>query len=171
MRRKSLFAAFFPAYALRLTPRPCFRMFQAFDVSTSALVAQRARLDTIAGNVANANATRDASGAAVPFRRRWVQFTSRPLAGGGGGGNDAGAGPRQAPGVAFAVKTDDATPLRKVHAPGHPDAGPDGTLLLPNVDVTTEFVNAVEAARAYEANVAAVELSKQVAEQSLRILG
>ena len=138
-------------------------MFQAFDVSTSALVAQRARLDTIAGNVANANATRDESGRAEPFRRRWVQFRSRPLGG--------DVGPRSAPGVGFEVKTDDATPLRQVHAPGHPDAGPDGMLKLPNVDITTEFVNAVEAARAYEANVAAVELSKQVAEQSLRILG
>ena len=138
-------------------------MFQAFDVSTSALVAQRARLDTIAGNVANAHATRNAAGEAEPFRRRWVRFTS---ADGG-----AAAGPRRAPGVNFEVKTDEATPLRTVHSPGHPDADADGNVKLPNVDLTTEFVNAVEAARAYEANVAAVELSKQVAEQSLRILG
>lgn len=144
-------------------------MFQAFDVSTSALVAQRARLDTIAGNVANANSTRDESGRAVPFRRRFVQFSSTEL--GSAGAGPAGTGPRSAPGVQFEVKTDDTTPLRAVHAPGHPDAGPDGMLMLPNVDLTTEFVNAVEAARAYEANVTAVELSKQVAEQSLRILG
>jgi len=144
-------------------------MFQAFDVSTSALVAQRARLDTIAGNVANANSTRDESGRAVPFRRRFVQFAATEL--GATGGQAVGLGSRSAPGVRFEVKTDETTPLRSVHAPGHPDAGPDGTLMLPNVDLTTEFVNAVEAARAYEANVTAVELSKQVAEQSLRILG
>ena len=138
-------------------------MFQAFDVSTSALVAQRARLDVIAGNVANAHATRAADGTGEPFRRRWVRFEAAA------GGNPGG--PRTAPGVSFAVETDEATPFRKVHAPGHPDAGADGMLTLPNVDVTTEFVNAVEAARAYEANVAAVEMSKQVAEQSLRILG
>ena len=135
-------------------------MFRAFDVSTSALVAQRARLDTIAGNVANAEATRDASGNAEPFRRRWVRFTAE----------NPGAGPRGVGGVRYEVKLDEATPLRTVHAPGHPDAGPDGTLKLPNVDLTTEFVNAVGAARAYEANVTAVELSKEVAEQSLRIL-
>ncbi|MEM9703130.1 MAG: flagellar basal body rod protein FlgC [Planctomycetota bacterium] len=142
-------------------------MFQAFDASTSALVAQRARLDTIAGNVANANSTRNESGEAEPFRRRFVQFTAADPA----IGDENVAGPNAVPGVAFEVKTDDATPLRAVHAPGHPDAGPDGMLMLPNVDLTTEFVNAVEAARAYEANVTAVELSKQVAEQSLRILG
>ncbi len=146
-------------------------MFQAFDVSTSALVAQRARLDTIAGNVANANSTRDESGRAVPFRRRFVQFAAAELGSAGGGQGVPGTGPRSAPGVQFEIKTDEATPLRAVHAPGHPDAGPDGMLMLPNVDITTEFVNAVGAARAYEANVTAVELSKQVAEQSLRILG
>ena len=144
-------------------------MFQAFDASTSALVAQRARLDTIAGNVANAHSTRDETGAAVPFRRRFVQFSTAEL--GSAGGGPAGSGPRSAPGVRFEVKTDEATPLRAVHAPGHADAGPDGMLMLPNVDLTAEFVNAVGAARAYEANVTAVELSKQVAEQSLRILG
>ncbi|NNJ26998.1 flagellar basal body rod protein FlgC [Alienimonas chondri] len=144
-------------------------MFQAFDVSTSALVAQRARLDTIAGNVANANSTRDESGRAEPFRRRFVQFAAAEM-GAAGTGSTSGA-PRTATGVQFEVKTDETTPLRAVHAPGHPDAGPDGMLMLPNVDLTSEFVNAVEAARAYEANVTAVELSKQVAEQSMRILG
>ena len=141
-------------------------MFHAFDVSTSALVAQRARLDAIAGNVANAHATRNAAGEAEPFRRRWVRFTAAHA-----GPNGAAGGPRAVPGVAFEVKVDEATPHRVVHQPGHPDADADGNVRLPNVDLTTEFVNAVEAARAYEANVAAVELSKQVAEQSLRILG
>ncbi|MFH5803828.1 flagellar basal body rod protein FlgC [Alienimonas sp. DA493] len=144
-------------------------MFQAFDVSTSALVAQRARLDVIAGNVANAHATRNDAGEPEPFRRRFVQFAAAEL----GSGDDVGAGTgaRAATGVQFEVKTDETTPPRAVHAPGHPDAGPDGMLMLPNVDLTTEFVNAVEAARAYEANVTAVELSKQIADQSLRILG
>ena len=149
-------------------------MLRAFDVSASALVAQRARLDTIAGNVANAEATRNEAGEAAPFRRRWVRFTADAAAGAGAAG-DSGAGgplgPRAAPGVRFEVKLDESTPLRTVHAPGHPDAAPDGTLKLPNVDLTTEFVNAVAAARSYEANVTAVELSKEVAEQSLRILG
>ena len=142
-------------------------MFQAFDASTSALVAQRARLDTIAGNVANASSTRNEAGEAEPFRRRFVRFA----AAGAGGATADTAGPRSTAGVRFEVKTDEVTPLRAVHDPGHPDAGPDGTVMLPNVDLTTEFVNAVEAARAYEANVTAVELSKQLAEQSLRILG
>ncbi|QDT17644.1 flagellar basal body rod protein FlgC [Alienimonas californiensis] len=144
-------------------------MFQAFDVSTTALVAQRARLDTIAGNVANANSTRNEAGEAEPFRRRFVQFAAADMGFAGDGSAQAGA--RTATGVQFEVKTDETTPLRAVHAPGHPDAGPDGMLMLPNVDLTSEFVNAVEAARAYEANVTAVELSKQLAEQSLRILG
>ena len=145
-------------------------MFQAFDVSTSALVAQRARLDAIAGNVANAHATRNAAGEAEPFRRRWVRFAAAADPADGGGPADR-PGARAAPGVAFTVETDETTPFRVVHAPGHPDADADGNVRYPNVDLTTEFVNAVEAARAYEANVAAIELSEQIAEQSLRILG
>ena len=137
-------------------------MFRALDVSTSALVAQRTRLDVIAGNVANARSTRDESGRVTPFRRRFVTFESEA-------GNRESARPGPV-GVRFEVKVDEQSPPRRVHQPGHPDADADGYVSLPNIDLTTEFVNAVEAGRAYEANVAAVEMTKELARQSLEIL-
>ena len=138
-------------------------MFRALDVSTSALVAQRARLDVIAGNVANARSTRDASGEVSPFRRRFVTFEAE-------GTNAANPDRPGAVGVRFEVKIDETSEPRRLHQPGHPDADADGYVSLPNIDLTTEFVNAVEAGRAYEANVAAVEMTKELARQSLEIL-
>ncbi|MEM9884188.1 MAG: flagellar basal body protein, partial [Planctomycetota bacterium] len=45
-------------------------MFGALDTSTSGLVANRIRLETVAANVANANSIDDGDGNNVPFRRR-----------------------------------------------------------------------------------------------------
>ena len=44
-------------------------MINALDISTSALVAQRTRLDAIAGNIANAYTTRQEDGTIRPYRR------------------------------------------------------------------------------------------------------
>ena len=41
---------------------------------------------------------------------------------------------------------------------------------MPNVDISTEMVNAIEAARAYEANVTVVEATKNMSSSSLRLL-
>jgi flagellar basal-body rod protein FlgC len=40
----------------------------------------------------------------------------------------------------------------------------------PNVDLTMEFVDSLEASRAYEANVGMIEVSKDLFQQTFRIL-
>jgi flagellar basal-body rod protein FlgC len=72
--------------------------------------------------------------------------------------------------VRYSVQIDKKTPPRKIHQPGHPDADASGIVNYPNIDLTTEFVNALEASRVYEANVAAVEITKSMVMESLRIL-
>lgn len=134
-------------------------MFTAIDVSTSGLVAQRARMDTISGNIANAYTTRDADGKAVPFQRRFVTFEPAAEA-----TQSAGMG------VQFDVQIDQQTPPRRVHQPGHPDADDAGFVSYPAIDLVTEFVNAMESGRAYEANVTAMELTKEMSRLGLRIL-
>ena len=135
-------------------------MFGALDVSTSALVAQRVRLDTIAGNIANAQATRRADGEPGPFRRRIALF-------------EAGDG-RGKPGVHVAEVVEDAAAGRRVYEPGHPDAmqsGPwKGYVEYPNVDLATEMVDAMLASRAYEANIAAMDATKNMISSTLRLL-
>lgn len=150
-------------------------MFGVLDVSTSALVAQRINLDTIAGNLANMNATRDADGNPNPYRRRVALFAtgdpSRSERGGSGGSSRLG---ESAPGVHVAEIVQDPSPFRLVHDPDHPDAirsGPNqGYVRLPNVDLSTEMINAMWASRVYEANATVMEVTKSMAESSLRLL-
>src|SRR5690349_17543437 len=135
-------------------------MFRTLDISTSGLVAQRHRMDTIAGNIANINTTRDDQGNLTPFQRRLVRFQAAD-----------GSNPGSGQGVKFQIDVDRDTPPRKVSSPGHPDADADGNVSYPNINLVTEFVNAVEASRAYEANVGAIDVTKGMVQQTLKLLG
>ena len=70
----------------------------------------------------------------------------------------------------YQVNVDTTTPPRRVYEPGNPDADKDGYVSYPNIDMMTEFVNAVEASRAYEANLVAMDITKQGIMESLKIL-
>lgn len=137
-------------------------MFKALEISATGLVAQRTRLDTIANNIANAGTTRDAEGKNNPYRRKAVVFEA-PRTNPFGGNLLRGV---QTPKV-FA----DPTPFRLAHEPGHPDADPaSGIVKYPNVNMIEEMVNMIDATRAYEANVTAMDASKGMFAASLRIL-
>ena len=56
------------------------------------------------------------------------------------------------------------------YQPGHPDADSRGYVRYPNVDMTTEMVDAMQATRAYEANIGVIEITKDLGRQSLRII-
>ncbi|MDA0283486.1 MAG: flagellar basal body rod protein FlgC [Planctomycetota bacterium] len=134
-------------------------MLRTLDISRSALVAQRERMNVIAGNIANANTTRNAKGEIEPFQRRYVDFFSESSHGKGEGE------------VGFQVHIDKTSEPRLVHDPGHPDADPEtGLVRLPNINIMNEFADAVLASRAYEANTSAIQMSRQMAEQTLRLL-
>jgi flagellar basal-body rod protein FlgC len=132
-------------------------MFDAFDVSVSGLVANRVWADTTAANQANMNTTRDEFGRPNPYQRRFPVF--QPAAD-GGGVEVAGIG------------TDDS--FRWKLEPGHPDAeksGPmKGQVRIPNIDLYTETVNSMIAMRSYEANMTALQVTKQMIASDLRIL-
>ena len=136
-------------------------MFRALDISTSALQAQRQRMNTVAANIANVQTTRNEFGEAAPYQRRLIRFLEQADAESDGRGS----------GVDFEVELDTATPPRKLHQPGHPDADADGYVSYPAIDLVSEFVNALEASRAYQANVAAMEMSKAMEQTTLRLLG
>jgi len=138
-------------------------MFEVLDISASALTAQRANMDTIAGNVANKEATRDARGLPNPYRRRVPLFAAGRIENG-----------KVAPGVRIAKIVEDPSPFHLVEDPSHPDAIPAGPLRgyvrLPNVELTTEMVNMMMAQRAYEANLSVMETAKGMFAASLRLL-
>lgn len=134
-------------------------MLRSIDISTSGLVAQRLRMDAIAGNIAHSNTTRDANNKPSPYLRRFVSFTEeRPES------------ESQGSKVITRVEIDTNTPPRIVNDPTHPDADADGNVRFPNFDVTSQFVDLLQASRAYEANVAVVEMTREIANASMRIL-
>ncbi len=138
-------------------------MFNVLDIGASGLTAQRVRMETIAQNIANAGTTRNARGQADPYRRRFVVLEPSRDKGG------------VAPGVRVQKIGLDQSGFRREFNPDHPDAvkaGPDqGYVMMPNVDLATEYVNAIEASRAYEANITMMETTKAMLNASLRLIG
>ncbi|MEX0744249.1 MAG: flagellar basal body rod protein FlgC [Phycisphaeraceae bacterium] len=133
-------------------------MFGSLDVSTSAMVAQRTRLEVISANIANANSIYDADGNYSPFRRRMAIFAE----GDPSTGRGEGVHVRE-------IQLDDSE-FRKELDPSHPHADEEGYVYYPNVDSTIERINALEASRAYEANITAAEATKTMMQSTLRLL-
>lgn len=135
-----------------------------FAVSASGLSAQRARLQVIAGNLANAETTRTPEGG--PYRRRDVVLQAVEPQVGFDDVLDASA---QAQGVEVAGLEIDQAPPRLVFEPGHPDANPAGYVAYPNVNVVAEMTDLMAATRAYEANVTAMTATRKMLEAALEI--
>ncbi len=134
-------------------------MFGSLDISASALVAQRTRLDVISGNLANQHTVFDAEGNFEPYRRRIAVFSP----GDPSSGNDRGVHVQE-------ILLDDA-PFQKVEVgKGHPLADEDGFMDMPNIDPMMEMVSAMEASRAYEANITVAEVTKAMGSAALRLL-
>jgi flagellar basal-body rod protein FlgC len=133
-------------------------MFDVLDIGASGLQAQRVRLDTIAANIANAQTTHDAAGRPNPYRRRFVVFEpGRP-------DNPA------APGVRVSKVGLDQSAFNLRHEPWNKDADANGYVKYPNIDTSIEYVNALEASRAYEANISMLETSKAMINSTLRLI-
>ncbi len=135
-------------------------MFTSLDISTSGLVAQRVRLNAISSNLANVSTQINEAGENVPYQPRFVVFQT----------DDALSTASGGVGVKVqSVETSNKEPRLK-YEPNHPLANSEGDVAYPNIDLTSEFVDAVEATRAYEANVGVIEVSKDLNQQTLRIV-
>ena len=134
-------------------------MFSALDISTSGLVAQRIRMNARSSNIANISSTRNADGEVEAYKARYTIFEADESI-----GTNGAAGVR----VAEVLTSNDEPRMR--YEPGHRDANEDGYVAYPNIKMMTEFTDAMEAARAYEANVGAIEITKNLGQQTLRIL-
>lgn len=140
--------------------------FSAMDVSSSALSAERTRINLISGNLANASTTRTPEGG--PYKRKDAVFSavqpdkpfSRVLDGISG---------KQVRQVQVSSIVEDQNPPRMQYDPSHPDADPQGYVAMPNVNVIEEMADMLTASRAYEANVTAVQAAKSMAMKTLEI--
>jgi flagellar basal-body rod protein FlgC len=142
-------------------------LWDSLRISSSALAAQRLRMDTVANNVANMNTTHGPDGG--PYRRQTVLFAPQqttPVF-----GDFLGRASAQQPGAGVQVTriVQDNTPPRRVYDPGNPDADTQGYVLLPNIDVVTEMTDLVGAQRAYQAAVTVLNATKALATSALNI--
>jgi flagellar basal-body rod protein FlgC len=133
-----------------------------FKVCGSALSAQRAKMDVITSNIANADVTRTAEGG--PYRKKIAVITSEEVKEGFG---DTLRDAMKAVRVAEIVE--DASPPRMVHDPAHPDADANGYVAMPNVNVISEMAELIVVGRAYEAMVTALDATKNMALKTLEI--
>jgi flagellar basal-body rod protein FlgC len=146
------------------------KLTNGFDISSSALTAQRLRMDVISSNIANADTTRGSivNGKWVPYQRKMVVMepqASDPFSSylKTAMNKDTGEG------VKVTKIIDDSTPPKLVYNPTHPDADQNGYVAMPNVDVLKEMVDMISASRSYEANVTALNASKAMISKALEI--
>jgi flagellar basal-body rod protein FlgC len=137
----------------------------AMKISGSALKAERIRLNVAAMNLANIDTTRTMEGG--PYRAKSVVFAAKPLE---GTFEDRLSGAADTLRQVEVVKVvEDQTSFREVYDPGNPDADANGIVRLPNVDLTEQMVDSMNARRAYEANVSALDAAKNMALRALDI--
>jgi flagellar basal-body rod protein FlgC len=138
----------------------------SMDISTSALTAQRMRMDVISENIANADTTRTETG--EPYRRRAVVLTQKQATSFSSYYEDAKAS-TAGRGVYVSEIVEDQSDFVLEYNPTHPDADADGYVSYPNVDEVEEMVDMMSATRSFEANVTALNATKSMAMKALEI--
>lgn len=169
-------------------PRPLFRLL---SIAAGGLSAQRARMEVAAQNIANAETTRTTNGG--PYRRKSVTLESvagpltlpsapdtielnvvgRPELFGGAARALMQSGPSAEPsdagGVRVAGVGEDASEGSLVYDPGHPDANESGYVRMPNVRITDEMMEMMDARRVYDANATVFQSAKAMLRRALEL--
>jgi flagellar basal-body rod protein FlgC len=135
-------------------------------VSSSGLSAQRQRMNTISSNIANINTTRTPDGG--PYRRKDVVFEAMPDFMTFGEMVTTKPDENIQRVQVTDVTVDRKAPLLK-YEPNHPEANEDGYVAYPNINLMEEMANMIQATRSYEANVSAIQASKDMAMSALEI--
>lgn len=145
--------------------------FSSFQISATGLMAEKLRLEAVALNLANANATY--APGTTPYQP--VRVVSRPIGAADFGQYYAGAqsryggqGFRPAGVATLGLAASDGAP-RLVYDPKHPDADSQGFVAHANVDSLTEMTSMMSAVRAYEANIKALAAARTMAQKALEI--
>ncbi len=139
----------------------------SMNISASGMTAQKQRLDVISENISNIETTRTEGGG--PYRRKMVVFQpiepqdfKSVLSKRAQEENAKG-------GVHITQLVEDQREFKAVYNPEHPDANADGYVLMPNVDLIKETVDAMSATRSYDANITAFNAIKMMATKALEI--
>ena len=166
--------------------------FNIFDIAGSGMTAQRAKMDTIASNIANIHTTRNPDGSKgvyvkkdVSFRTIYEESVNRGFSNFQSNNPDAQFDPRTGNllinanialnqglvtgGVQVEQIYEREDGIKTVYDPSHPDADEDGYVDLPNVNIVEEMVDMIAASKAYEANSAVAENVKTMIQSAMNI--
>ncbi|MEY8319564.1 flagellar basal body rod protein FlgC [Lachnospiraceae bacterium 46-61] len=150
----------------------------ALNISASGMTAERMRLDITSENISNLNTTRTEDGG--PYKRKMVVFETvkdrnfQQVLNGAARGVRGRNGQKigsigAAGGVRVAEILEDDRDFKPVYDPLHPDADIDGYVMMPNVDLVKETIDAMSASRGYDANLTAFNAMKAMASKALEI--
>ena len=166
--------------------------FNIFDIAGSGMTAQRAKMDTIASNIANIHTTRKPDGSKgvyikkdVSFRTIYEDAINRGFSNFQSNATDAQFDPRTGNllinanvalnhglvtgGVQVEQIYEKENGIKTVYDPSHPDADEEGYVDLPNVNIVEEMVDMIAASRAYEANATVAENVKTMMQSAMNI--
>ncbi|WP_148716339.1 flagellar basal body rod protein FlgC [Chitinolyticbacter meiyuanensis] len=131
-------------------------LFGTFDIASSALRAQSARLNAVASNLANAESATSSNG--QPYRARQVVFQTAMT-----------SAASHMPGVQVAAVIEDQAPPKLVYDPKNPLADANGYIAMPNVNVVEEMTNMLSASRAYQTNADVMNTAKTLMMRTLQL--
>lgn len=159
--------------------------FFGFDISARGLSIQRKKMNLIAENLANGNSVRTEDG--QPIKRKVLNVVqkdanfseqirdisntirinttnphhiNKPI-------ENTALKPAN-DGLEMKVK-EDQSPGDIVYMPEHPNADENGYVEMSNINTITEMIDMIAATRSYEANLTAINSSKQMIKDSLEI--
>ena len=166
--------------------------FNIFDIAGSGMTAQRAKMDTIASNIANIHTTRKPDGSKgvyvkkdVSFRTIYEETVNRGFSNFQSNNPDAQFDPKTGNllinanvalnqglvtgGVQVEQIYEREDGIKTVYDPSHPDADEEGYVDLPNVNIVEEMVDMIAASRAYESNATVAENVKSMMQSAMNI--
>ncbi|MFH1623864.1 MAG: flagellar basal body rod protein FlgC [Pseudomonadota bacterium] len=138
----------------------------ALNISSSGLSAQRIRMNVISANLANIETTRTPEGG--HYRRKDVVFAATPAGDPFGNMLESRMEDKVRQVEVLEIYSDNGPPRLK-YDPSHPDANDKGYVAMPNITVIGEMINMLSATRSYEANVTAINATKNMALKALEI--
>lgn len=157
-----------------------------FGISSRGMSIQRKKMELIAQNIANADTIRTENG--EPYQRKFLSVKEE---------SNSFAAKLAAEGQILKLNTTDKNhfsaantktislpqvqdnieikevadekPGEILYMPDHPDADQNGYVQMSNVNIINEMVDMIAATRSYEANLTALNSSKQMVKDSLEI--
>lgn len=133
-------------------------LFDSMQQSAAGMRVQSERMKVVAQNIANANTTSPTAGG-QPYRRKTITFKNKL---------NRQTGVTQV--VVDKIGEDNSTDFSARYDPAHPAANEEGFVLYPNVKTPLEMMDMREAERSYEANLGAIQTTRDMYLRTIEVL-